>query len=54
MADEQEVKPDTTPAPQPAPQRDPAELSEDELEKVSGGLAGSCTKGKHIPEVTIE
>ena len=37
----------------PQPPKDIAELSEEELEKVSGGLAGSCATGKHIDKATL-
>jgi bacteriocin-like protein len=54
MADEHvETQSESTPPVTPETQTDPVELTEDELEKVSGGLAGSCATGKHIDKATL-
>lgn len=54
MADEhQETQSEATqPVPEGGP-KDTAELSEEELDKVSGGVAGSCATGKHFKDAIL-
>jgi hypothetical protein len=53
MADKPEAPPESTEPAHPQPQSDPAELSEEDLEKVSGGVTSSSTKGAHFKEGII-
>lgn len=56
MADkQQETRSESTSTPleNPQPPKDLAELSEEELEKVSGGVAGSCATGKHFKDAIL-
>ena len=56
MADKQQETPSestsATPVDTPPP-KESAELSEEELDKVSGGVAGSSATGKHFKDVII-
>ena len=56
MADKQEeTASESTSAPpvNTQPPKEIAELTEEELGKVSGGLAGSCATGNHIDKATL-
>lgn len=56
MADKQEETPSestSTPPVNAQPPKEIAELTEEELGKVSGGLAGACATGKHIDKATL-